>query len=121
MADLESPKPGIRVGVFHSYTEESLLLFGYGVYEGDEVPPEDILAAEIGPPALINLALPKLRLDDGTVIWGCECWWNTEPMIKALEEGRTIIKPKLDSLRAKATEAWKQANEQMEEEEERLP
>jgi len=37
----------------------------YGTYEGLE--------------AKTDYACPsaKIRLDDGTIIWGCECWWKT--------------------------------------------
>ena len=116
-AEPEAPKPGMRVGVFHSCTDETLLLLGYGVYEGDEVPPVDILQADIGPPALLALPVPKLRLDDGTVVWGCECWWNDEAMVRALETSRTIIHPKMASIREKATAAWKKANDELDTEE----
>lgn len=111
----------MRVGVFYGCSDSTLLLLGYGVYEGDEIPPEDILAAEIGPPALIQLAVPKLRLDDGTVVWGCECWWNHEDLVKGLAQDRQIIYPKLASVREKAKAAWDKANKTAEEEEERLP
>ena len=39
---LKAATIGMRVGVFHSCTKDTLLLFGYGVYEADEVPPEGI-------------------------------------------------------------------------------
>lgn len=120
MTDFITPKPGMRVGVFHSCTETSLLLLGYGIYEGDEVPPEDILAP-YGPPALLHQAIPKMRLDDDTVVWGCEIWWNDEAAVKALETGRTIVHPKLDSIRAKAAEAWAKANQELDDQEEALP
>lgn len=121
MAEIEPPKPGLRVGVFHSLAEESLLLLGYGVYEGDEVPPPDIIIPGQGPVGAVGIAAPKIRLDDGTVVWGGECWWNTEEVVKGYEEGRTIIRPKLDSLRAKIREAWEKAVRGLEAEEERLP
>lgn len=121
MAEPFSPKPGMRVGVFHSMSAETLALLGYGVYEGDEVPPLEILAAEIGPPALLNMALPKLRLDDGTVVWGCEAWWQDEASVKKLESDHQIIRPKLASIREHAQAAWKKANAQLDAEEEALP
>lgn len=121
MTDAISPKPGARIGAFHSLTESTLLLLGYGVYEGDEIPPENIIAPEIGPPALLALAIPKLRLDDGTILWGCECWWNYEATVKALELDRQIVRPKLESIREKAAEAWKKANDALDAEEEALP
>ena len=120
MTDAITPKPGMRVGVFHSMTEKTLALLGYGVYEGEEIPPDDILSTE-GPPAIVGMPIPKLRLDDGTVVWGCEVWWNDEANVKAMEEGRQIVKPKLASIRKHAQDAWKKANEDLDAEEEALP
>jgi len=113
--------PGMRIGAFHSCTEETLLLLGYGVYEGDEIPPEEILCPEVGVPFLLQLPIPKLRLDDGRVVWGCELWWNTELEVKRLEAGRQVVKPKLESLRALAKKAWEKANNQLDADEEALP
>ena len=121
MAEDIAPKPGMRVGVFHSLTEQTLALLGYGVYEGDEVPPESIIAPIIGKPALIGLAVPKLRLDDGTVVWGCEVWWNDEGSVKKLELERQIIRPKLASIREHALAAWEKANEDLDDVEDTLP
>ena len=25
---------------------------------------------------------PQLRLDDGQLVWGCECWWGPEAQIR---------------------------------------
>lgn len=122
MSTNAEPIIGMRVGVFHSMNEKTIALLGYGVYEGDEIPPEDILAPEIGPPALLALAMPKLRLDDGTVVWGCEAWWHAEDAVKVLAmPPRQIVKPKLESIRAHAQAAWKKANEALDDQEEALP
>lgn len=53
---------------------------GFGEYAGDEVPPEDVN------PILhaMQTANPKIILDNGKVVWGCECWWGSEEEIKAL-------------------------------------
>ena len=121
MAEPEAPKPGLRVGVFHSMTDSTLLLLGYGTFEGAEVPPTDIIIPGQGPVGAVGVAAPKIRLDDGTVVWGGEAWWNTEEAVKAYEEGRTIVHPKLDSIRAKIREAWEKALRDLDTEEERLP
>lgn len=102
-------------------TDSSLLLLGYGVYQGDVVPPNDIIIPGQGPVGTVGLAAPKLRLDDGTVIWGGESWWNTEEVVKGYEEGRTIVRPKLESIRAKIREAWEEALRKLDAEEELLP
>ena len=116
-----TPQPGLRIGVFHSITDTSLLLLGYGTFEGFEVPPPSIIIPGQGPVGAAGVAAPKLRLDDGTVVWGGEAWWNTEDTVKAYEQGRAIVHPKLDSIRAKIREAWDEAMRKLSEEEEHLP
>ena len=115
------PQPGLRIGVFHSLTDTSLLLFGYGTFEGLEVPPTSIIIPGQGPVGTVGIAAPKLRLDNGTVVWGGEAWWNTEAAVKGYEEGRTIVRPKLESIRAKIREAWDEAMRKLSEEDEHLP
>jgi hypothetical protein len=73
---------------------DGVRLFGYGVYVGDHVPPEDVM----GPfcrPGLYGFENPKLVLDDGSVVWGCESWWGPESTIRFFVHGRavTIVKP----------------------------
>ncbi len=29
---------------------------------------------------------PKILLDSGDVVWGCECWWGPEAEVKAERE-----------------------------------
>ena len=117
---MNEPKPGMRVGAFHSCSDSVLLLLGYGVYEGEETPPMDILMPEVGQPALVGLRLPKLALDDGTVLWGCEVWWETESYVKELEPGRLVVHPKIEDIRALAKERWAEANAKLDQDEETL-
>lgn len=82
---------GQRVGAMLGASNGVVKLLGFGVYEGDEVPPEETnsLAAALGIPN------PKIKLDNGEVVWGCQCWWGAEEEIKAQlekykEKGYTI-------------------------------
>ena len=60
------------------YEDEDVVnLYGFGVYVGDEIPPPDA-----NPIINFGEPNPKIILDDGTIIWGCECWWAEESMIK---------------------------------------
>ena len=45
-----------------------------------EVPPEDITKYGLENPKLEN---PKLVLDNGDIVWGCECWWGSEKAVEA--------------------------------------
>lgn len=69
-------KKGDRVGAILKKEGEKVYLIGYGTYEGEEIPPDNIKGFNIGIPN------PKIKLDDGNIVWGCECWWMPEDKIK---------------------------------------
>lgn len=57
---------------------------GYGIYEGEVIPEKSDNVFFMG----IDLAEmkhpnPKIKLDNGHVIWGCQCWWGSEERIKS--------------------------------------
>jgi hypothetical protein len=53
------------------------MIYGYGVYEGDYRPVE--AAGQMADMLVDNkLTNPRIRLDDGQVVYGCECWWASE-------------------------------------------
>lgn len=68
---------GTRIGAILGTTDDMVVQYlGCGVYQGDHVPPKDIGGFNMGLPN------PKLQLDNGDVVWGCECWWGGEKGIK---------------------------------------
>lgn len=75
---MSKPRIGDRVGTFLSIQNGVGQFLGFGTYIGDEVPPNE------GPHSLTSLLSemgqknPKIILDDGEVVWGCECWWSGE-------------------------------------------
>ena len=81
-----SMKAGDRVGAVASSKDGTVNIFGYGVYEGDEVPPPDIM----GPFGPMTGKNPKILLDSGEVVWGCECWWGAEEVIRNKIAGMKI-------------------------------
>jgi len=46
--------------------------FGHGVYAGDFKLPDDAGGFNFGQEN------PRIDLDDGKTVWGCECWWGDE-------------------------------------------
>jgi hypothetical protein len=93
-------KQGERVYAVLSAPAEEVFLLGFGVYVGDEVSPEPmgvvralfrattweefdrVVAEDTGqiPNPDARPTNPKIVLDDGTIVWGAECWWGPEPL-----------------------------------------
>lgn len=76
-------KVGERVGCFLSVVRDTALLLGYGTYVGDEVPPNEGHTSLTAYLSGLRQANPKILLDSGDVVWGCECWWGSEAEIQA--------------------------------------
>lgn len=55
MDDDDDVKVGDRVAVVDE---------GFGIYEGDQMHPT------------LGFLNPKIAMDDGRTLWGCECWWG---------------------------------------------
>jgi hypothetical protein len=77
-------KVGDRIGAILGTTDDKVVRYlGVGTYQGEHIPPEDVGGFNMGFPN------PKLVLDNGDVVWGCECWWGSESGIKSkLEQYR---------------------------------
>jgi hypothetical protein len=98
-----------RVFAVRDATNEVVNLFGFGNYVGDyprsgwdngerqeyeriirEMSPDvtdDDLAAQ-----LHRLSLnPRIELDNGNVVWGCECWWSAESGWDDFLKGREVV------------------------------
>lgn len=81
-------KVGDRVGAVLSTKDGVVQLLGFGVYEGNEVP-HGMNVGFLGQLSRAGIPNPKIRLDSGKVVWGCECWWGSEAGLKReLESGR---------------------------------
>ena len=90
---------GERVGaIFGSKDDGSVEFFGYGVYEGDFVPEEAVgwIAENLREHAVEN---PRIRLDSGKVVYGCECWWGPESKVLERLDGAIVIDVDIDEVR----------------------
>jgi hypothetical protein len=76
-------KIGDRVGCFLSVVHDTALFLGWGTYVGDEVPPNEGHSSLTAYLSGLRQANPKILLDSGDVVWGCECWWGPEAEVKA--------------------------------------
>lgn len=92
---------GARVGAILSADKSEVRLLGYGVYEGMHVPPMapfgytweefDEIAKEVGRSNVEHPTNPRIRLDDGSVVWGQECWWGDEERVRKEIGGRRVV------------------------------
>jgi hypothetical protein len=74
----------MRVGCILYIDEEEKTVFflGYGDFIGYEIPDENAGGlAEIC--RVRGQANPKMVLDNGKTVWGCECWWAEEDETRA--------------------------------------
>lgn len=95
---------GDRVGAILKAHDHYIEFLGYGIYEGDFVPHEACgqMANMLVQAGVFN---PRIRLDNGKIVYGCECWWGVELKVKKiLETARQIIHVDIDQVRAKYRE-----------------
>lgn len=79
-------KIGMRVGAVEQIVDGHMKLYGYGVYLGDFVPEDDnvmILGMSLKEEGIAN---PKIQLDNGSIVWGCQCYWGSEEKVKEKAE-----------------------------------
>lgn len=79
---MKNKQAGSRVGAILQILPSGEVEFlGYGVYDGDFVPPVGSTGM-LGALADAKLHNPRITLDNGKVVWGAECWWGPEAIIK---------------------------------------
>lgn len=97
-------KKGERVGaILGSNKDGSINFFGYGVYDGKEIPLKAVgQMAEIMREG--GIGNPKLKLDSGDVVYGCESWWGPEEKIKQVLENKVVNPVSITEVRKKFNE-----------------
>lgn len=74
-------------------------VIGEGIYEGNFVPREAVgQMAE----ALVELEVenPRIKLDNGKIVYGCECWWGPVENMRKQCEGMKLVDVDIDEVRA---------------------
>ena len=92
-------KIGDRVGAILQTTDDTVELIGYGTYVGDEIPH----ARVAGMGELLRKAErtnPKIQLDSGQDVFGCECWWGAEAAVKSRIGNRLTVAVDIDKIRS---------------------
>lgn len=111
-------KPGDRVGAVLGGNKKRVEVIGFGVYEG-RLPigdgPDDPVggfaemkheAAKEYPEFAAEIRKnPRIKLDSGETVWGCECWWGAEEGLKERmaqweKQGTEVVMVSIDAIRA---------------------
>jgi hypothetical protein len=94
-------KINTRVGAILGAGKDTVEFLGYGVYVGDFVPTE--AAGDMGKMlAEAEIPNPKIVLDSGKIVYGCECWWGSEEAVqKKLAGYKTVTEVDIDEIRKK--------------------
>lgn len=90
---------GDRVGAILSSKNGIVKFIGYGIYVGDAIPKEAVgfMAEALKETKTVN---PKIELDSGKVVYGCECWWGSEKRVKEiLDSSKEIVNVDIDDIR----------------------
>jgi transcriptional regulator of aromatic amino acid metabolism len=95
---------GTRVGAVLSADEETVLFLGWGTYAGDEVPGPEVAGFMAQLCREMKRPNPKIALDNGKVVFGCECWWGNEEQVKKMIGGRPLKMVDIDALRVEAAQ-----------------
>lgn len=75
--------PGDRVGAIQKADSKTVHFYGYGVYDGEF--PHSIFGDDF------MMDNPRITLNRGGIVWGCECWWGPEEKIKKTIGDREVI------------------------------
>jgi hypothetical protein len=95
----KKPQPGERVGAVLSANQTEVKFLGWGIFEGREVPDGEV-GGQMGDVLREHgVTNPKIKLDNGKVVWGCECWWGSEAEVKKMLEGRALVEVDIDDVR----------------------
>ena len=90
---------GERVMTVSHSDGDRVFVFGEGVYVGNEPVGEEAagvwaaLARDAGAPN------PKIELDCGKSVWGCECWWGPVEAAKSRLTGMEIVTIDIEEVR----------------------
>ena len=102
------PRPdktyGDRVGAVLSSNDGVFKFLGWGVYECD-CPPKEAVGWLADSANLHNRPNPRILLDSGKCVYGCECWWGSAERVQkaidyAIADGYTVVDVDIDEVRA---------------------
>lgn len=91
---------GERVGAIHTTSADEVQLFGFGVYAGREVPGPEAAGWMAEMVRDLGHSNPKIVLDSGKAVYGCECWFGPEAEVLEMIGDRRVVEVDIDQVRA---------------------
>lgn len=79
---------GVRVGAIYSASPSIVCFLGFGVYQGDFVPPR---GPNSEPLSFLQIPVPKILLDSGEVVYGHQCYFASEYDVKQYLQGKHVV------------------------------
>lgn len=92
---------GERVGAILSEDGGVVNFLGYGVYRGSEVPPPGVTCMGTDLHEL-GIANPRIDLDNGDTVWGCQCWWGPEKDIQGYLQNKAVVEVRMAFIQGRA-------------------
>jgi hypothetical protein len=91
---------GDKVIAIRNKEGNTVYSYGPGTYEGEFIPD-----SAAGPQAddcrEFDIPNPKITLDSGKTVWGCECWWGPPDTVNNICKGCEIVQVDVDESRRK--------------------
>ncbi len=84
-------KPGDKIFAVTHGDDDNIYFLGFGVFEGEEIPEEGTVGMMASLLRMREQKNPKLVLDNGDSIWGCECYWGPADQFRSFANMRKII------------------------------
>ena len=92
-------KTNNRVYVVYSLDDDVVESFGLGTYLCQAVPDETAMGLMADFCRQQKREVPKIQLDSGEIIWGCECYFDSEEFMKKVIHGKEIKMVNIEELR----------------------
>jgi hypothetical protein len=86
----------MRVVCISNVGKDSYELVGHGQITGRSKCSPDVF---VFGRSMAGIENPEIKLDSGEVIWGCECWYDSEDVMKMLLGERTPVGISVQKLR----------------------
>lgn len=93
---------GDRVLAIRSSKDNTVYVYGYGVFEGRKVP-DDRAVGFAKVMRHHKQKNPTILLDSGARVYGCECWWGSVEAMEKRIEGFKVVEVDIEKDRRKVT------------------